>query len=231
MDRSILLKINQEWSHPALDRIMVAFSSFPVWTPLFAILIVALIWKGTCRARLFLVVLGITIAISDGVVARTLKYSVNRPRPHQTELGMVTRSIHPKGIAQIAIFKPIRVRNSKPSTSGSIDGRSFPSAHTMNTFATATATFLCLGRWWWLLYLPASLVAYSRVYTGSHWPSDIPPSIAMGIFFGWLIPVLLNRAWITYGARFHPLCPTLIRERRTLAHPAPQCAGSEPGAR
>lgn len=34
MDRSILLKINQEWSHPALDRIMVAFSSFPVWTPL-----------------------------------------------------------------------------------------------------------------------------------------------------------------------------------------------------
>ena len=85
MDKAILLKINQEWTHPAVDRIMVAFSSLPLWTPLFVLIILVAIWKGTPRVRLFLVVLGITIAVNDGIVARTLKYRVNRPRPHQTD--------------------------------------------------------------------------------------------------------------------------------------------------
>ncbi|MGK0190492.1 MAG: undecaprenyl-diphosphatase [Verrucomicrobiales bacterium] len=212
MDRELLLKINQEWTHPILDRIMVGFSSFPLWTPFLIALVIILAWKGTWRVRLFLIVLGLTIGVNDGLVARTLKHTVNRPRPHQTELGLVTRSMNREGIPQVAIFKPIRIRDSKPSKKGPSEGRSFPSAHTMNTFAAATATFLCFGRWWWLLYLPAGLVAYSRVYTCSHWPSDIPPSIAMGIFFGWLVPTLLNRVWKAYATRFHPLCPDLLRQ-------------------
>jgi undecaprenyl-diphosphatase len=32
----------------------------------------------------------------------------------------------------------------------------------------------------------ACLVAYSRVYSGAHWPSDIPPSALLGILVGWL---------------------------------------------
>ena len=204
---------------------MVAFSSLPLWTPLFVLLVGLLVWKGNWRARLFLIVLGLTIAVTDGVVARTLKYTVNRPRPHQTEFGLVTRSLNREGIPQVAIFKPIRIRDSKPANpdKGPIKGRSFPSAHTMNTFAAATATFLCFGRMWWILYIPASLVAYSRIYTCSHWPSDIPPSIVMGILLGWLVPQLLNRAWKAYGKRFHHLCPDLLRPASSLSkieHPS-----------
>ena len=124
----------------------------------------------------------------------------------------MTRGLHREGIAQIAIFKPIRIRPTKPSNKP-VEGRSFPSAHTMNMFAVATATFLFFGKGWWLLYLPASIVAYSRVYTGSHWPSDIPPSIAMGIAIGWLVPTLLNEAWKRYATRYHPICPDMLPSR------------------
>lgn len=33
----------------------------------------------------------------------------------------------------------------------------------------------------WLVFIPATLVAYSRVYVGSHWPSDALISIFLGI--------------------------------------------------
>lgn len=206
-----MLKINQDWSHPALDRVMVAFSSLEFWTPFLVLLAVVALWRGSCRVRLFLVVLGLTIAVADGLVARTLKHAVNRPRPHQTESGLVTRELHREGIPQLALFKPVRTRISKPSDKP-VEGRSFPSAHTVNMFAAATATFVVFRGWWWLLYVPAAVVAYSRVYTGSHWPSDIPPSVAMGVLLGWLVPVLANRAWKSRSERFRGSCPDLLRK-------------------
>jgi len=44
---------------------------------------------------------------------------------------------------------------------------------------------LFFRRWGLPMYGLAAAVAYSRVYVGAHWPSDIVPSIALGLINGW----------------------------------------------
>ena len=78
-------------------------------------------------------------------------------------------------------------------------GNSFPSSHTMNMFALATVIALSHRRWGIALYALAALVAYSRVYCGAHWPSDIAPSMAMGVLVGWGVTRLMLLAARRFG--------------------------------
>jgi undecaprenyl-diphosphatase len=63
----------------------------------------------------------------------------------------------------------------------------------MNLFAAATTVALFYRRSGAALYFLALLVAYSRIYVGAHWPSDVVPSIGMGILVGWGVTRLLQR--------------------------------------
>lgn len=67
----------------------------------------------------------------------------------------------------------------------------------MNMFALATVIALFHRRWGMVMYVIAALVAYSRIYVGAHWPSDIPPSIGMGILVGWVVTRLIMRKFGT----------------------------------
>jgi undecaprenyl-diphosphatase len=75
-------------------------------------------------------------------------------------------------------------------------GSSFPSGHTLGVSAFAIAAALCIGRIWptkrkvalsvaivWL-----SLVAFSRLVLGVHWPTDVLAAMCIGIF----IPLMMN---------------------------------------
>jgi undecaprenyl-diphosphatase len=55
----------------------------------------------------------------------------------------------------------------------SSDMWSFPSGHTNTIFALATALFFLLPKGWLLYFSVAVLVGASRVFTGSHYPSDV----------------------------------------------------------
>ncbi len=75
----------------------------------------------------------------------------------------------------------------KLSTGG---GSSFPSGHTMESFAVATA-FAMLFRRRELalpLFLWAAVVGYSRLVLGVHYPSDVLAGMLFGMFIGWVIP-------------------------------------------
>lgn len=75
-------------------------------------------------------------------------------------------------------------------------GSSFPSGHTLVVSALAIAAALCLGRIWptkrkfalsfAILWL--SLVAFSRLVLGVHWPTDVLAAMCIGIF----IPLTIN---------------------------------------
>jgi undecaprenyl-diphosphatase len=91
------------------------------------------------------------------------------------------------------------------------NGRSFPSGHAANNMAVATVLLLFFPRRGWL-YLPvALLIAYSRIYTGSHWPLDVVAGMLLGIAGGWIATRLLQFLW-------HRLGP-IILPRLAQAHP------------
>lgn len=59
---------------------------------------------------------------------------------------------------------------------------SFPSGHAATIFAVCTAAYLLLRRRsGLLLYIPAALIAYSRVALGVHTPADAAAGSAIGI--------------------------------------------------
>ncbi|KYP14010.1 phosphatase PAP2 family protein [Flavihumibacter sp. CACIAM 22H1] len=97
-----------------------------------------------------------SIIISTGITA-AVKFSVNRSRPFQD---------YPSDIPK----------------AGAGGSPSFPSGHTSQAFATATALYLEYPKWY--VAVPAfgwaSTVAYSRMYLGVHYPSDVLAGALVG---------------------------------------------------
>ncbi len=76
---------------------------------------------------------------------------------------------------------------------------SFPSGHTVTSFALAVfAALLLRDRRGMLLLVWAAGVAISRVYRGVHWPSDVLAAAALGTAVGaamaWLASARLDRS-------------------------------------
>jgi len=72
---------------------------------------------------------------------------------------------------------------------------SFPSGHTMEAFALATALSVMFKRRWLTItfYGWAALVAYSRMALGVHYPSDVLAGLLFGTGLGWVVPWFFRR--------------------------------------
>ena len=192
---------------------MAVMSSLDFWLPfLIGVAIVAAIWGGF-RMRMMLLTAGLAIAVTDALVVRSLKSFVGRPRPHEMLEGVRTLDLALATPRFLALTKPLKEEYSaariRPPR-----GNSFPSAHAANNFAVAAVCAVFFRRWGWLLFLPAVLVAYSRIYVGAHWPLDVLVSCLLGIGIGLLVVVGVEALWRRWGGaclpRLHAAYPSLL---------------------
>lgn len=181
-DISLLHQINTAWSHPVLDWLMPALSAIEAWLPLIIVAVLLTFWRGGKRARIMLLCVGVSIGLGDGVISNTLKKTIGRVRPRDVRSDVIIRDLGNGSPAFMRLFAKPVVKASEPN--GATHGKSFPSSHTVNLFAVATIIACFYRRAGMLMYLLAAAVAYSRIYCGAHWPSDIPPSMAIGVLVG-----------------------------------------------
>lgn len=101
----------------------------------------------------------------SGILAQLLKHSVQSPRPSPffRSIGI---EIHSAGGVELL----------QSSTS-------FPSGHTATAFALATAVVLMSSWWqrrWWLAFVLAVFIGYSRIYLGQHFLLDVLAGSVLG---------------------------------------------------
>ena len=74
------------------------------------------------------------------------------------------------------------------------DPLSFPSGHTCAAFAAGSVWARFVERRWLkaLCILQAVLMAFSRLYVGVHFPTDVLAGCAVGLFCGWAAWKLLQ---------------------------------------
>lgn len=211
MEQKLLFLINHEWTSPTLDRLMAVASSAALWAAPLAAIALALAIFGGFKARAFLVVAATAFGLSDGVFGNAIKHHVARLRPHQSEVGV--RQLNLARHPWRGLFAPVKEKISLGTGRDEV-GRSFPSNHATNTAAVALITALFWRRRGWLAFVPALLVAWSRIYTGSHWPLDVAAGICLGIGVALLTFSLAEWAWRRFGPRLSPrlaaLHPSLL---------------------
>ena len=70
---------------------------------------------------------------------------------------------------------------------------SFPSGHAASAFAFASTMGEEMPLTWLPLHVAASLVAYARIHTGVHYPSDVMTGSVIGAMSGWTVRRLAAR--------------------------------------
>ena len=217
-DLWLLRKLNMDWTHPALDRLLPTMTDFGAWAPIITALIVAALIFGSARLRLLCLAIGLGVALGDSVVSNSLKHLTGRLRPHEAINGIVSRKLPSWKPRVLAIFQAPVIKASLPAKPGT-RGRSFPSSHAVNVSCVAMVCWLIYGRRTWWVALLALLVAWSRIYCGDHWPSDVLFAIPTGLLCGWVAVFLTECLWNKFGGKFfrhtHAVMTSLRRRRLT----------------
>lgn len=196
---------------------MAALSDPKISLPFLLVIVALLLLRGGFRARAFVLCAAVTVLLGEAIVVQGLKKSIDRPRPKEVESVRLVR-LERTTPRFLALFHPPQPHQSEAWQRTGGGGNSFPSAHTFNNFAVATLCAVFFPRWGALSFLIAGLVAYSRVYLGAHWPSDVAVSAFLAIGLAFLMLALHEWLWQKAGPRWAP--QVFARHRRLLARPS-----------
>lgn len=176
-DTDLLLYINH-CNNALLDDMMIRFSNTWTWSLLLLVVIFVVLRDRPLKEALFILLgIGLCVLFADQISSTFIKPWVARFRPtHDPEIMFQVRHI-----------------------AGRMGQYGFVSSHAANTFAIATflslvfrhrVTTICLIIW-------ASIVGFSRIYLGVHFPLDVLCGgllgVLVGLFVYYLIYFIVNK--------------------------------------
>jgi undecaprenyl-diphosphatase len=168
LDRTIFLLINRSLQNPIFDHLMPALSNKWLGFLVVAVVVPCLLIRYGRRVWPVIALAVLAVALSD-LGAGLLKHAVQRVRPCHV-------------IPEVHLL------------AGCTRSFAMPSNHASNMFALAGVVGTLLPAWRWFLLPVAGGVAYSRVYLGVHYPTDVLVGAVLGAALGYGLVFLAKRS-------------------------------------
>ena len=179
-ERDAFLALNGSHT-PFWDNFFWIYTGKVVWLPLAAFILFVLVYKKDWReSLLILLAIALVITLCDQFASGFCKDYFHRFRPTH----------HPdfKDVVKTAF-----------GYRGGMYG--FISSHAANAFGFAMFMTLLFREkvFGWTIFFWAMVTAYSRIYLGVHFISDIIPGALSGVFFGYIVYLLyakVRKCWL-----------------------------------
>ena len=206
LDTALFHFVNGRLANPFFDWLMPVLSGDGLpWLLAVVILVPVALLLGSARLRICALLMVLVVALGDPLIVGTIKDSVLRPRPYVV-------------FPDARLFGGTNTRYVAPLADGSLapsaNRHSFPSAHSANWFAVAMIACLFYRRSARFMFPLAAAVAFSRVYNGVHYPSDIAAGAVLGCGYAIAFAILAQMLWNFIGKRvfpsWHAQMPNLI---------------------
>ena len=190
IDKKLMIFLNKTLSNPIFDILMPIITNQKFLTIIGVFLIIYLGFYAGKRGKITLIVLIFAAGISDAICAQIIKPWVGRIRPSHEFIEYINLLVSKGG------------------------KWSFPSNHAANSFAFATVLSYFYDKNKTMIFSIASVIAFSRVYVGVHYPLDIIFGSLLGYAVSWIIlsvwviikmrELKRGRMWVWYASSNPP---------------------------
>lgn len=189
LDVSLFRLINGRWTSDFMDVAMAYVSDFGFWMWPLAGVAVTLLVLGGFREKLLVALTAVMLLVGDAGIVQGMREVINRPRPWQALEDV-----------RFVSLSGVEMRGPTPY----VKGRSMPSGHVSNHTAICVLLLRLYGPWAGLFFAWIPVIAYSRIYTGSHYPWDVVVSFMLAFAYAWLIFNVMHRLWKKLGPQYWP---------------------------
>jgi len=159
-DITLFRLINGQGHNYFLDWFMLFMTDLKNFQYVLPVLVVWVLVREKKAGIVFLVFIGLTLAITDPFSSRLLKDWLGRVRPCH-------------------VLEEVRLLTDCNTS------YSFPSSHAVNIFAAAFFLSQPLKKLSPLFFGIAGIVGFSRIYIGIHYPLDVIGGAAIGLLIAW----------------------------------------------